>query len=568
MSNFKQLENNDSSVLTYDYSQHTNESTNIYIGVLNNQNIFENQYNNLPNKVLLYSNDNQSYSNNKPNWLTTTISNNVDNNTGALLSVNLNQNNTNNDRICYIKLKDGNSQFITIKQEQKPSETYNFKIHNLTDTDLDLTNKGILLCTNKLYNDTLIYNTSIATFSIIKLNGNLPKNSSITLNEEKNSSYYITQNTIFNIASNNRNTTNFKKTTSRNYGAQSESWMPEGYFNIYNTTLEKFTFNNNSSSFLTMCNIQKIDENKFSIHSYYNYDLLFDKDISSNQPTGATFNNKSIINGSIFLDIEHIAIINKIFIDDTNSYINVVIPCSTLYNYQSAIIYVMAANATLNANNIATFNFKIYSSDNTINISNSTDIDNQYLQIPLRITKIINDSGSNTYNIQGGQAFPDNSRTINMSIIKDLYARLISSRSDSDFEQYINNDDTITTIYENNQYNSQNFIYNIFIKPLNFDYAFCVTDSIAYNYTAVIYKIQNKELLISGTNIISNAETNSSILSGSTTIVKGNPQQITNFNHGSHLSDIFGNNTSSSNTVSGDYKYYGNILIYSNTTLN
>lgn len=104
-----------SSTLSFSGNAVTNKNTGIYVGVLNTQtNTFENQYDKV-GKTITYSENNTTYTTNKPNWIELKLSDTIDNNTASELLITLNSN-TNAERTCYIKLSQNSANYLKIIQ--------------------------------------------------------------------------------------------------------------------------------------------------------------------------------------------------------------------------------------------------------------------------------------------------------------------------------------------------------------------------------------------------------------------------------------------------------------------
>ena len=155
-----------SSTLSFSGDTLTNKNTGIYVGVLNQKtHIYEGEYNNAE-KTITYSEDNTTYTTNKPNWLELKLSDTIDNNTASELLITLNGN-TNAERTCYIKLSQNSADYLKIVQNY----TKGIKIWNLTPekiTSNTLKNKGILI--SFLNNNDSLQQS--ATFSLIKFEDN------------------------------------------------------------------------------------------------------------------------------------------------------------------------------------------------------------------------------------------------------------------------------------------------------------------------------------------------------------------------------------------------------------
>lgn len=488
-----------SSTLSFSGDTLTNKNTGIYVGVLNQKtHIYEGEYNNAE-KTITYSEDNTTYTTNKPNWLELKLSDTIDNNTASELLITLNGN-TNAERTCYIKLSQNSADYLKIIQNY----TKGIKIWNLCPADISLNNKAIFISfrynfNSSIMDDGLDSGKYSCTFSLFKHNDSnitIEKNNYVLFKEVTENLYYLPDNyslkTIFSNSSNLSSRIIFD--SSINFSINQLS--------MYDTNSEDISIKNKSLDYLTRGYDNVVDGGGlyFNKIQYYlsladttnsainivNYgDAVFDDDSIDSLPTGLTFNSSSYINYNFngqnyewlnksLFDIKNIGIkpINYEY-GDIYKYINIIF--NTNYfninrQFKGHKLYLVCIRKE---NSKASF--KIYRSYHTILNSYSKP----FIQMVFEIVKI---TGNNVSKADGWPNEEYNYLTITDSSALNFYKGIFGE------PQELNN---IETLYTNNNYQENQYSWRLFEDTYNYR-----QDSSCFVNNVSIYQLYNNIKLL------------------------------------------------------------------------
>lgn len=456
-----------SSTLSFSGDTVTNKNTGIYVGVLNQKtHSYEGQYNNAE-KTITYSEDNTTYTTNKPNWLELKLSDTIDNNTASELLITLNGN-TNAERTCYIKLSQNSTDYLKIVQNY----TKGIKIWNLCPKDISLNNKAIFISFRYNFNSSIMdeYDSGkySCTFSLFKHNDSnitIKKDEYVLFKEVTENLYYLPDSyslkTIFSNSSNSSTRIIFD--SSINFSINQLS--------MYDTTSEDTSIKNKSLNYLTRgCDtvvaggglyfnkiqyyLSLADTTNSAINIVNYGDAVFDDDSIDGLPTGLTFNSSSYINYNYNFNEQRYEWLNKSLFDiknigikpinyeygDIYKYINIIfnrdyfITNSQFVGHNLYLVCIRKENSKAS--------FKIYRSYHTILNSYSKP----FVQIVFEIVKIKNASTAAGWPNEDGYLEIKDSSALN------FYKGMFGNAQ-------VNN---IETLYTNNNYQENAYNWRLF----------------------------------------------------------------------------------------------------------